>query len=978
MQLRRNDAPLTFAYHKSRLLLAYLALEPGRVHGRDSLAALLWPELPESSARTNLRQVLADLRQALGDEQQSTPLLLIRRDTVQLNPASHVQLDVAEFTDLLNQCASHRHRHISRCATCAARLEQALNLYQGDLLAGMPGNESLTFTEWLRPLREQLHSQALAGLGQLSAYHERNRDYARALEAVRRQLALEPWREEAHRAAMQLHGLLGDRGASLAQFARCQAVLASEFSVEPEAETMALFQAIRDGEPVRSPFAPGRPLRLPPDSPAPLGREEELAALDELLADPAHRLITIVGPGGVGKTCLAIAAAGANASAFADGAVYLPLASVHDASLLPTTLLAALELTPQPDRQPEEQLIAYLKDREILLVLDNLEHLLAGVGLLARLIRETNAVTLLATSRERLALRAEWLFDLGGLAVPALDSSSGELAASAAVSLFVQRARQVQRRFRLEAEAEAVASICRVVEGLPLALELAASATRQQPCAAIAAALETGIATLSSDLHDLPERQRSLQAAFSYSWQLLTPGEQQVLRRLSVFRGGFEEAEAAAVAGATMPQLHALCDKSLLRRAGEGRFDMHELIRQYAANHMAAAGEAEATHRRHLEAMLALAQRAEPQLTGAEQQQWLDRLEREHNNMRAALAWGLAHGQIGPTAALGGALVRFWWRRDYLREGREWLGQLLHGMSENGVEPTSHAGVLKGLAALAHRQGDFEEAQHYYQQELTMRRALGSPPELVAAMSNLAATWSQQGRYGEAEGLLQACVALDREQNDSYGLAHDLGSLGLSKLRQGFYAEAHGLLSESLALHRQHEDTFSVALTLANLGSAAHGLGDIAALGRYTEEALSLMRTLNNSYNSAIALENLAYVYRAVGDKARCTATLQESLTIFLEMGSRDNLLSVVGTIAVTVLANAAEPCVQLLSAALNQHQQSNTPIHTLARAEYEAALATARDTLSKPAFQSAWAAGQAMGFDEMVAFARGWLGRVG
>jgi predicted ATPase/DNA-binding SARP family transcriptional activator len=923
-----------------------------------------------------LRQVLADLRQTLGDERQSTPLLLIRRDTVQLNPDGLVQVDVAKFTSLLDQCAAHRHRHMSRCGACAARLEQALALYRGDLLAGMPGAESLAFTDWLRPLREQLHERTLHGLATLAAYHERNGDYAAALNAVRRQLALEPWREEAHRSAMRLHALLGDRSAALAQYARCRAALAGEFGIEPDAATTAISQALRNGGPITSPFAPTRALRLPQDSPAPLGREEELSALGELLADAGHRLITIVGPGGVGKTCLAIAAARANAYAFADGAVYVPLAGVHDVGLLPNTLLTALELAPRPDQTAEAQLIAYLSDREILLVLDNLEHLLADVGLLTRLVQQTSAVTLLVTSRERLALRAEWIFDLSGLAAPPLNSSSGELAANAAVSLFVQRARQVQRRFALDAEAEAVAGICRMVEGLPLALELAAGATRRQRCAEIAAALSTGITALSSDLHDLPERQRSLQAAFSYSWQLLTPGEQQVLRRLSVFRGGFEEAEAAAVAGATRRQLHGLYDKSLLRRAGDGRFDMHELIRQYAANHMAAAGEAEATQGRHLHAMLALAQQAEPQLTGPEQQQWLERLEREHNNLRAALTWGLAHGQIEAAARLGGALWRFWWRRDYLREGREWLGQLLHGMSENGVEPTSHAGVLKGLAALAHRQGDFEEAQHYYQQELTMRRALGSTPELVAAMSNLAATWSQQGRYGEAEGLLEACVVLDREQSDSYGLAHDLGSLGLSKLRQGFYAEAHGLLSESLALHRQHEDTFSVALTLANLGSAAHGLGDIAALGRYTEEALGLMRTLNNSYNSAIALENLAYVYRAYGDMACCTATLQESLAIFLEMGSRDNLLSVVGTIAVTVLANEAEPCVQLLSAALNQHQQSNTPIHTLARAEYEAALATARDTLSEPAFQAAWTAGQAMGFEEMLAFARGWLGR--
>jgi predicted ATPase/DNA-binding SARP family transcriptional activator len=845
------------------------------------------------------------------------------------------------------------------------------------VLAGLSGNESLTLSDWLRPLREQLHGRALAGLEHLATYHERLGAYAQALHYVRRQLAPEPWREEAHRAAMRLHGLLGERGAALAQYAGCRAILAHEFGIAPEAATVALYQALCRGESIRSPFAPTRRLRSPPEATVLIGREEELAALGELLTDPAHRLITILGPGGVGKTSLAIAAAQAHAAAFADGAVYVSLAGVNDAGLLPATLLTALELPARPERSAEEQLIDYLRDKDLLLVLDNLEHVLASVGLLAQLIEQTGALTLLATSRERLALRAEWLFDLDGLAAPATTWSRSTLANNAAVRLFVQRARQVGRRFNLADEAEAAVDICRMVEGLPLALELAAGATRSRPCAAIAAALSSGVANLASDLHDLPERRRNIQAAFSYSWQLLTAAEGQVLRQLAVFRGGFTEAAAAMVAGATPAQLQTLCDKSLLRRAGAERYTMHELIRQYAAQQLEAAGESDSTHQRHLAAMLALAQQAEPLLTGAEQQQWLERLEQEHNNMRVALTWGLAQQQRESSAQLGGALWRFWWRRDYLQEGQAWLNRVLEAIAKAGeasVQAKTQAQVLKGLGALTHRQGDLEKAQHYYQRELTMRRALGSTPELVAAMSNLAAAWSQQGRYAEAEDLLEACVTLDRELDDSYGLAHDLGSLGLGKLRQGLYAEAHTLLAESLALHRLHGDSYSVALTLTNLGSAAHGLHDYAQLGHYTQEALTLMRALNNSYNSAVALENLAYFYRAQSDMVGCKAVLHESLQLFLDMKAQDHLLSVVGSIAVTVLATQPTLCVQLLSAVTTQHEQSNTPIHSLARAEYDAAVAAARAILGEAPFQSAWAAGQAMNFDEMLAFAHVWV----
>lgn len=973
MQVILQEAALEFTYTKSRMLLAYLALDAGRVYQRDTLAALFWPELPEPNARTNLRQVLTDLRKALGDATNPEPFLLVQRDSVSFNSAAAVDLDVVKFTALLDACARHRHRHAARCATCAARLEQAVALYRGDLLVGAVADESEMLSDWLRNFREQLHRQALQALTLVAAYFERLGMYELALNSIRRQLELEPWHESAHQAAIRLHALLGDRGTALAQYERCRAVLAAEFGTVPEPATEALYQAVRHAEPISSPYTPAWQLRLPANPSRVVGRNEELGALGELLADPQHRLISIVGPGGVGKTCLAVAVAQTHAYAFAAGAVYLPLAGVNDANLLASTILSALDLTPRPDLTPEAQLIDYLRSKELLLVLDNLEHLLAGVGLIARLLQHTTALTLLVTSRERLALRTEWVFDLTGLAVPSADCADTDVASNAAATLFAQRARQVQRSFDLATEQQAVAQICRMVEGLPLALELAASAVRAAGCASIAAAIGTGIAALRSDLHDLPERQRSMEATFNYSWQLLPTTEQQILRQLGVFRGGFTAEAATTVANATRQQLQALCHKSLLRKVDSQRYDMHELIRQFAIAQLSSTGEAAATHQRHLEAMLALAQQAAPQLTGAEQQHWLGQLERDHNNLRAALTWGLANHALELTAQLGGALGRFWWRRDYLHEGRQWLNQVLQRISasEHGVTPTSHANVLKGLAALASQQGHLEEADHYYQQELDMRRTIGSPAELVTAMSNLAANWSQQGRYAEAEALLFECVALDRAQDDTYGLAHDLGSLGLSKFRQGLYAEAHDLLSESLALHRRLEDSFSVALTLANLGSAAHGLGDFAALGEYTKEALTLMRALNNNYNSAVALENLAYVYRTTGDVHQCKATLRESLTIYLEIGSHDNVLSASGTIAVTVFAPQDAPCVQLLSATLAQHQQSNTPIHTLARSEYDAALATARQSLSDHEFNVLWAAGQAMSFDELVAMAQ-------
>jgi DNA-binding SARP family transcriptional activator len=450
-----------FAYNKARALLVYLAVEADRAHQRDALVGLLWPELPDPAARTNLRQALANLREAIGDATAAPPFLLIARDNIQLNPISDYDLDGAAFTALLAACDTHAHRHPERCRACAARMEQALALYRGDFLAEFALGDSAPFDEWQLRHRERLHQQALGALAHLANYHERRGEDAPARRYAQRQIELDPWREEAHRQLMRLLARGDQRSAALMQYEICRRALARDLDVAPAAETTALYECIRDGalkienEELKttdtqrfsifnSQFSISTHNFPAPTTPL-IGREVDLAELGDLLENPAHRLITVAGPGGIGKTRLALAAASEQAQAFTHGAVFVPLAAISTAAFLAPAIMAALDLTLQGQRDPRDQLFDYLCGKELLLVLDNFEQLLAsglsenegGAALLTDILQRAPGVTLLVTSRERLALQGEWLFELPGLSYPA-----GELVDGVENYSSVQRCRR--------------------------------------------------------------------------------------------------------------------------------------------------------------------------------------------------------------------------------------------------------------------------------------------------------------------------------------------------------------------------------------------------------------------------------------------------------------------------------------------------------------------------------------------------------
>ncbi len=530
-QVTLDNQPITeFGTDKTRALLAFLAVESSRSHRRDALAGFLWPDSTSAKARQSLRQALSQLNRALSRPDQALPFLLVDRETVQFNPRSDHSLDAAEFAALHRATRNHRHRRIECCLPCIRRLEAMTDLYRGRFLSDFFLGDSNAFEEWAIVQREHLHRQMMEALSHLLEYHERRGQVKRAIEIAYRQVEVEPWREETHRQLMRLLALDGRRSAALAQYRACRRILAEELGAEPTAETTALHRQIADSDgeqPValaRSRLAP-----LPPLPSALIGREADLADLASLLADPDCRLLTLVGQGGIGKTHLALQVAIDQVGLYCDGVAFVPLAALDAAEHLVFTLAAALNYRFHDSADPEQQLLDMLREKELLLVLDNMEHLLEAADFLARILHHAPGVTLLLTSRERLNLREEWVYELEGLDYPA-EGLEGSWQACSSVALFVERARRVERRFDLgEQRAPAVARICRLVEGMPLAVELAAAWMRLRTPEEVAANIERNLDALRASARNVPARHASLHAVFEHSWQLLNADEQLLL-----------------------------------------------------------------------------------------------------------------------------------------------------------------------------------------------------------------------------------------------------------------------------------------------------------------------------------------------------------------------------------------------------------------------------------------------------------------
>jgi DNA-binding SARP family transcriptional activator/predicted ATPase len=801
---------------KGSALLAYLAMERG-AQRRDKLAGLLWPDCSEAQAHHNLSQALYGTRIALALSPGETSLILGDALEVQLNPQAEVWVDAREFLALLEANEQHAHPSTNTCPECFERLHQARALYQGGFLEDFSLHNVIPFDEWCLVQRERLHRQHVLVLQRMAEHHAARGEMERALELAWQQVELDPLSEAAHRQLMRLLSEGGQRSQALAHFHTLQHTLQDSLGVAPDSETLALVESIQKQERSSSPAQ--SPSHLPQPLTPFFGREEELNELCSLLRDPHRRLISVLGPGGSGKTRLALQAARAVNADYPDGVYLVPLSSLSTPESLTPAVASALGFSFQeqgsasvrPPHDQEAQLREYLRDKQLLLLFDSFESVLEGASWLAELLRIATQVKAFVTTRARLNVRGEQLFSLSGMDYPE-EGEPLDATQYSAVALFLSGARRAHAGFELSAANSAeVARICRLVEGMPLGILLAAAWVKACTPAEIVSQIEASLDFLSSDWVDVPARKRSLRATLDYSWRLLGEQEQEVFSRLSVLRGVFSNEAAGRVAGAQLGELRVLADKCMLEGIGQGLWRIHDLLRQYAAERLAEdeANEWE-TRDRHSAYYFEKLQDWGEALQGPRQAATLLEIDEQVADLQAAWSWVLSQAEVEYLDAglqvLGGyyglrgrnaearlhyepalrlleqlpdtrenrlrrvdAILKYSysaWRHQpaadlaYLAEAEH----LLEGLPEPDEERLARLHFWMGRAHYA--QGTVRQALGYFQQMLPMARQLGNPEMLAIPSSNLAQTLIMQGFLGKAEPMLREAIPLFEELGD--------------------------------------------------------------------------------------------------------------------------------------------------------------------------------------------------------------------
>jgi predicted ATPase/DNA-binding SARP family transcriptional activator/DNA-binding CsgD family transcriptional regulator len=884
---------------KAAGLVKLLALAPGHRLHRERVMDLLWPHLGTKAASNNLRGALHAARRTLNPSTTSRYLVL-RGEQLVLCPAGRLRVDAEAFEEAAS--AARRSQN-------PAAFRAAIGLYGGELL---PEDRH---EAWTQDKREGLRRTYLSLLVELAGLYGERPELAK--EALGRAVAEEPTYEQAHAALMRLYALSGRPERALAQYGRLHEALSGESSKQPGAAVRRLRDEIASGKhgpapsaAPPSPSAGGHNLPVPKTSF--VGRERELLEVGRLL--DAARLLTLTGAGGSGKTRLALEVARGAGRAYPGGVWLVRLAPLSDPELVAQAVVETLGIDEQPGRPLPETLAEALNSRgKTLLLLDNCEHLVdATARLVEALLGSCPGLSILATSREALLVAGETNWPVPPLALPETGLGAHSLRSlheCESARLFAERATHRSPAFALAGpNARAVADICRRLDGIPLAIELAAARTGTLSVKQISARLSDSLQLLTGGSVTTSSRHQTLRGTLDWSHELLEEPEKKLFARLSVFAGGWtlEAAEAVGAEdegieeGDVLDVISRLTDKSLVMvgatASGAARYRMLEPIRQYAGERLREYGEANDARGRHAAYFLALAEEAEPMLAGPQQGPWVKRLEDEHDNLRAALSRVLEREKVELGLRFCGALWRFWFARGYVGEGIRWLGRTLVG----GGSAPARVKALEGQGWLGQFQGDFGLAETTYEEMLGLSRDLDDDRNTATALNSLATIAAQRGDPERARSLLEENLSmlkkLGGESDDPYKLTkhHALALLGYLAANEHDYARATALWEESLALAREVGDPFRAGQILSNLGYTALLQDDYERATALCEEALSLGHKLGGIGEDIMSESrvNLGLAALARGDHERAKVSFAKALVTSEKLGKKLTIIN--------------------------------------------------------------------------------------
>jgi predicted ATPase len=865
----------------------------------------------------------------------------------------------------------------------AGRPDEAVELYGGPFLQGFHVSEAPDFEHWLDRQRERFELHYAAALEQLALQAAGRGDRSASVEWWRKLVAHDPSSSRAVMGLMEALEESGERAAALALAEEFAALLRAEFQAEPDIDVETFAERLRQAPRALPPREVEPPKQLPWQPTPIVGRGRETAALRRLIEDPSVRLVTLAGPGGVGKTRLAIHAAGEVAARFPDGVFFVNLGTLRDAGLVGVTIARTVGVAEEPGGDVAAGLRSRLGRRRCLLVLDGFETVQPAADVVAALLGETEGVKVLVTSRAILQLRGERVFPVPPLDAPDPTEVPGiaELLEYGAVDLFVRRARAVDPAFELTDEnRRAVAGICAGLDGLPLAIELAAARVRLLEPSRILSRLGQRFELLRGGPRDLPERQQTLRRTFDWSYDLLAEPQRRLFRHLCVFVGGcsleavravcYPEQEAEET---VLDELAALVDNSLLRQVpaddDEPRFEMLDTIHAYGRQLLAEGGELAQLQRAHAVYFLGLAERAEPGLATERQGIWLDRLEPEFANIQAVLDWALEWGEVELAVRLGSALWWFLWLRGHFSEMRWRLDQALARRSLLPVPLQANLLVARG--AIASMDGDHERAMTLYQEALGVERERLGVHQVTQVLRSMAFALSRRGEYERAIELLDESLALARDLDSQAEVTAALRGLAKMALHARDYERAEGLYRQALDLSRSRGDRNGSAWALHGLSEVARHTGDFDRASTLLDEGLEVCRELDSKPGLAYLRLASAHVARYQGDFEEARRRYEEALKLLVELGNRRRVaICLLGLAALDVREGALERALILMGAVDPMSEAGEIRLAPIDQAEYERAVVEIRSQMEDSGIERLRRTGREMHFDQVLELA--------